>query len=156
MKKAILAVTAAIACAPALGQEHSYELRLCSTTEGSVIDRTGETTILANVTRGVADSVPLGGPFDKTTFECRSVVDASKSGFSYNSRCTFVDMDGHKVIGSSVGTQQGWKWTFLGGTGKWEGIQGGGTGKSIAQYPRLSPAISASCGLATGTYSLKK
>lgn len=154
--KRVVAVAAALACAPALAQEHSYEIKVCQTTEGAVIDRAGDTTILSNVTRGIADSVQPGGPFDKTTFECRSVVDASKIGFAYTSRCTFVDADGHKVVGGSVGTQQGWKWTFLGGTGKWEGIQGGGTGKSIARYPRLSPAVSAGCGLAMGTYSFKK
>jgi len=155
-KKAVLAVAAAIACAPALAQEKPYEIKVCSTTEGSVIDKTGDMTILSNVTRGIADSVQPGGAFDKTTFECRSVVDASKAGVSYTSRCTFVDADGHKVIGASVGTQQGWKWTFLGGTGKWEGIQGGGTGKSTGPYPRLSPAVSAGCGLAVGTYSFKR
>lgn len=32
----------------------------------------------------------------------------------------------------------------------------GGTGKTIAQYPRLSPAMSAGCGLATGTYTINK
>ena len=156
ISKHVVAVAAILVCAPVFAQEQGYEIRICSTTEASVIDRAGESTILANVTRGIADSVKPGGPFDKTTFECRAVVDASKAGFSYASRCTFVDADGHKVVGGSVGTQEGWTWTFLGGTGKWEGIQGGGTGKSTARYPRLSPAVSAGCGLAKGTYSLKR
>lgn len=158
MRKTTCAVAALLACAPglALAQERSYEIKVCSVTEASVIDRAGDTTILANQTRGIADSVPPGGPFDRTSFECRSVINASKAGVDYSSRCTFVDADGHKVLGASVGNAQGWKWMFLGGTGKWEGIQGGGTGKPIAQYPRLSPAVSAGCGLASGTYSIRK
>jgi len=156
VSRRVVALAAAVACAPVFAQEHSYEIKVCSTTEGTVIDRAGETTILASVSRGIADSVKPGGAFDKTTFECRGVTNVSKTGLDYNSRCTFVDADGHRVVGGSVGTQQGWKWTFLGGTGKWEGIQGGGTGKSIGRYPRLSPAVSAGCGLATGTYSFKK
>jgi len=158
MNKSTLAIAAALACAPLVSaaQERPYEIKICSTSEASVIDRAGDATILANTTRGIADSVPPGGAFDKMTFECRSVLNASKTGFDYTSRCTFVDMDGDKVIGASVGNAQGWKWTYLGGTGKWEGIQGGGTGKSTAQYPRLSPAVSAGCGLAVGTYSFKK
>ena len=158
MKRQILMIAALLASAPllTLAQERSYEIKVCSTSEASVIDRAGDATILTNTTRGIVDSVPPGGAFDKTTFECRSVLDASKTGFDYTSRCTFVDMDGDKTIGASVGNAQGWKWTFLGGSGKWEGIQGGGTGKSTARYPRLSPSVTAGCGLAVGTYSFKK
>ena len=125
-------VVALLACAPqfSLAQERAYEIKVCSTSESTVID--------------------------KTTFECRGVTNASKAGVDYNNRCTFIDADGHKVVGATVGTAQGWTWKFLGGTGKWEGIEGGGTGKSIAQYPRLSPTVSAGCGLAKGTYTLKK
>lgn len=137
-------------------QERPYEIKVCSTSESTVIDKTGEVTILAGVTRGIADSVATGGPFDKTTFECRGVTNASKAGVDYNSRCTFIDADGHKVVGATVGTAQGWTWKFLGGTGKWEGIEGSGTGKSVAQYPRLSPTVSAGCGISKGTYTLKK
>ncbi len=156
--KNLLAVTLMTACAPliAVAQERPYEIKVCSTSESTVIDKAGEVTILAGVTRGIADSVAPGGPFDKTSFECRGVTNASKAGVDYNSRCVFVDADGHKVVGTNVGTAQGWTWKFLGGTGKWEGIEGGGTGKSIAQYPRPSPAVSAGCGIAKGTYTLKK
>jgi len=155
-KQAILVVSAALACAPALAQEQAYDLKICSTLERSIIDRVGGTTILATVSRGMADSITPGGPFDKMMSECRGVVDASKAGFSYATRCVFVDKEGDKLIGASVGTQEGWKWTFLAGTGKWEGIQGSGTGKTTARYSPLSPAVSASCGHSTGTFSLKK
>jgi hypothetical protein len=155
-RQTILAVIVTVAWAPAFAQEQSYDLKICSTTERSVIDNAGDTTVFSTVSRGMADSIKPGGPFDKTAYECRAVADASKAGFSYTSRCTFVDADGHKVIGTSTGTQEGWKWTFLGGTGKWEGIQGSGTGKAIGRYPRLSPAVSAMCGHSTGTFSLKK
>jgi hypothetical protein len=158
MNKRVIAAAMLLGGAPfaSIAQEMPYEIKVCSTTEASVVDRVDGVTVLANTARGIADSVRPGGAFDKTSFECRSVVNASKAGFDYTSRCLFVDADGHKVVGASVGDAQGWKWTFLGGTGKWEGIQGGGTGKSTARYPRLSPAVSAGCGLAVGTYSLKK
>ncbi|MDH4172583.1 MAG: hypothetical protein OEV97_02435 [Betaproteobacteria bacterium] len=152
----VVAIAVAVACAPVFAQEQSYEIKVCSATEVTVIDRAGETTILASVARGIADSVKPGGAFDKTTFECRGVTNTSKTGLDYNSRCTFVDADGDRVVGATAGHAKGWNWKFLGGTGKWEGIQGGGTGKSIGAYPRLSPSVSAGCGLATGTYSFQK
>jgi hypothetical protein len=139
----------------ALAQQN-YEIRVCSTTETSVIDKAGEVTIVSSVSRGMANSVAAGGAFDRTSFECRGVTNAAKSGVGYNSRCTFVDMDGDKVVGATAGNAQGWTWKFLGGTGKWAGIEGGGTGKPVAPYPRLSPTVTAGCGLATGTYTLKK
>jgi len=145
-----------LVAAPLLAQERTYEIRVCSTAETTVIDRAGEVALLASVTRGIADSVVPGGPFDKTSFECRSVTNASKAGVDYNSRCVFIDADGHKVVGATAGTAQGWTWKFLGGTGKWEGIDGGGTGKSAGPYPRISPAVTAGCGVAKGAYTIKK
>jgi hypothetical protein len=154
------AVVGAVALAAvsfaAQAQERSYEIKVCSTAESAVIDKAGEVTIVASVTRGIADSVTPGGPFDKTAFECRGVTNASKAGMDYNSRCTFVDADGHRVVGATTGTAQGWTWKFLGGTGKWEGIEGGGTGKFVAPYPRISPTVTAGCGISKGTYTLKK
>jgi hypothetical protein len=154
----LLAIALPLAClsAPALAQERSYELKVCTTTETTVIDKAGDVTIIASVGRGVADSVSPGGPFDKTTLECRGVTNVSKAGVDYNSRCTFVDADGDRVVGATTGQAKGWTWKFLGGTGKWAGIEGGGTGKPLAAYPRLSPTVTAGCGLATGTYTLKK
>lgn len=151
-------ITLALACAPLLSfaQERPYELKVCGTTESTVIDKARDVTILAVVSRGFAESVPSGGPFDKTTFECRGVVNASKAGVDFNRRCAFADGDGHKVVGADAGTAQGWTWKFLGGTGKWEGIEGGGTGKLLVGLPRLSSTVTAGCGLATGTYSLKR
>src|SRR5512134_1267771 len=137
-------------------QERSYEIKVCSVAETTVIDKAGDVTIMSSVTRGMADSVAPGGSFDKTSFECRGVTNASKGGVDYNSRCTFVDADGHKVVGATAGNAQGWNWKFLGGTGKWEGIEGGGTGKPAGPYPRLSPTVTAGCGIAKGTYPLKK
>jgi hypothetical protein len=153
-----LVATLVAACYPvyAFAQERPYEIKVCSTAETTVIDNAGGVTIVASVTRGMADSVAAGGPFDKTTFECRGVTNASKAGVDYNSRCTFVDADGHRVVGATAGTAQGWTWKFLGGTGKWEGIEGGGTGKAVTQYPRLSPTVTAGCGIAQGKYTLKK
>lgn len=140
----------------AVAQEVAYELRGCGAAESTVIDRAGDMLITQGVSRGVVDSIPPGGPFDKTIYECRSLAHASKEGVEFANRCVFVDADGHKTLGMSVGTPRGWQWKFLGGTGKWEGISGGGPGAPDSAYARLSPAVTGSCFRAKGTYSLKK
>jgi len=153
-----LAVAAALACAPAisLAQPLAYDLKLCSTSEATVIDRAGDTTLLAVHIRGLSDSNTPGGAFDRQTYECRSVMNAAKPGAEFTGRCTFVDMDGHKALGTFTGSSAGWTWTFLAGTGKYEGIEGGGTTKPLKQYPRVSPAVGGACAHAIGSYTIRK
>lgn len=153
-----LAIASALACLPAiaLAQQTSYDLKLCNTSEATVIDSAGGTTILATHVRGLSDSMTPGGPFDNQTYECRSVANASKTSVEFTGRCTFVDMDGHKALGAVSGNPKGWTWTFLSGTGKYEGIEGGGTTKPLKQYPRLSPAVGGACAHATGSYTIRK
>lgn len=155
MRTLILAagIAAPLACA---AQGGTYDLKLCNTSEATVIDSAGGTTIFATHARGLSDSMTPGGEFDNQTYECRSVANASKSGVEFTGRCTFVDMDGHKALGAVSGNPKGWTWKFLSGTGKYEGIEGGGTTKPLKQYPRLSPAVSGACAHATGTYTIRK
>ncbi|MDH4323988.1 MAG: hypothetical protein OEW90_07585 [Betaproteobacteria bacterium] len=140
----------------ALAQSVPYDIKVCNITEATVIDSAGDVTVLATHGRGITDSNPAGGPFDGTTYECRSVMDASKVSVEFSGRCTFVDKDGHKALGAFTGTPKGWEWKFVGGTGKWEGIRGGGTTKPLKQYARLSPTVTAACAHATGTYEINK
>jgi len=157
MKKRTIILAAGLALPlGALAQSIPYDLKLCSTSEATVIDRAGDTTILATHGRGISDSNTPGGAFDRQTYECRGVMDASKAAVEFTGRCTFVDMDGHKALGTYAGNPTGWTWKFLSGTGKYEGIEGGGTTKPIKQYPRLSPAVGGSCVHAVGTYTIKK
>jgi hypothetical protein len=140
----------------AIAQQGTYDLKLCNTSETTVIDRAGDTMILAGHARGLSDSMTPGGAFDNQTYECRSVSNVSKAAVEFTGRCTFVDMDGHKALGAFSGNPNGWTWKFLSGTGKYEGIEGGGTTKPLKQYPRISPAVGGACSHATGSYTIKK
>jgi hypothetical protein len=156
-----LAVFLGIVCAgayavAALADDLTYNLKGCATSEATVIDKAGDMVIGQSAARGITDSVPPGGAMDKMTYECRSVWHASKAGVEFTARCTFADGDGDKALGMSTGSATGWQWTFLAGTGKWEGITGGGPSGPAGRYPRLSPTVSASCWQGKGTYSLNK
>jgi len=141
---------------PALAQELPYDIKLCGVQEVTVIDRARDIVITHYVTRGIVDSFLPNHPFDKLSYECRGLTHSSKEGGELATRCTFLDAEGHKALGYGVGPPKEWRWTFLGGTGKFEGISGGGTATPFAAYPKLSPTIGAGCNRATGTYSLKK
>jgi hypothetical protein len=141
---------------PAAAQEGSYDIKGCGTSEATVIDKVGDVVILQSVTRGMVDSATPGAAFDKTTYECRAVLNASPAGAEFNNRCVFVDKDGHKTVGASAGTPKGWQWKFIGGTGKWEGITGGGASQPDVAYARFSPSVTGSCWRSKGTFTVKK
>lgn len=154
-----VSAVAILALAPlntAWAQETAYEVRGCGVNEASVIDKAGDMTIASSLTRGNADLTRPGMPAVKFTYECRAVSHFSKAGAEFTNRCTFVDPDGDRLVGASNGTAKGWQWRYLGGTGKWEGITGGGPGVPDSAYARISPSVTGSCYKATGTYTLKK
>ncbi len=159
MKRSVSAVaglTAALAFAPALAQDTPYDVRGCGVTEVTPIDKAGDLTIATSLVRGNSDLARPGMAPVKFTYECRGVMHFSKTGAEFQNRCTFVDPDGDRLVGVSSGTPKGWDWRYLGGTGKWDGITGGGPGVPDGAYARVSASVSGSCWRATGTYALKK
>jgi len=159
LKLYLTGVGLSLALAPqgsAWAQETAYEVRGCGVNEASLIDKAGDMTIASSVTRGNADFLRPGMPAIKFTYEYRAVAHFSKAGAEFTNRCTFVDPDGDRLVGASNGTPKGWQWRYLGGTGKWEGISGGGPGAPDGAYARMSPSVAGSCYKATGNYTLKK
>lgn len=137
----------------AMADESPYELKGCGTSERTIIDKAGDVVIGRSLARGVTESVPPGGPFDKMIYECGAIWQMSKTGFEFTQKCTFIDSDGDKALGTASGTSKGWDWKFLSGTGKWEGITGGGPSAMNGKYGTL-PAVSGGCWSGKGTYTL--
>jgi hypothetical protein len=65
-----------------------------------------------------------------------------------------VDVDGEKTLGISSGSFKGWKWRFIGGTGKWQGITGGGPAGPVGKIGRLSETVNGYCWQCKGKYKL--
>lgn len=66
-----------------------------------------------------------GGPFDNTFVRCIGQQAMVAGKFSSSGTCTQIDKDGDKVFITSAPDA----FTFIGGTGKYKGITGGGTYK---------------------------
>jgi hypothetical protein len=78
-----------------------------------------ENYVLTGIIRNETD----GGPFDKSFLRCIGVEAMVAGKYWDNGTCTETDTDGDKIfITYGVGT-----FTFVGGTGKYKGITGGGT-----------------------------
>lgn len=76
-----------------------------------------------------------GNPFDGACQDCffSDVLAADGSVVSSTAHCQGVDRDGDTwsvVTGAKEGT-----WVFVGGTGKFKGIEGGGTYKIDKEWP---------------------
>lgn len=77
------------------------------------------------VMTGIIRNEKDGGPFDKSFIRCIGVEAMVAGQFWDNGTCTETDKDGDKIfITYGVGT-----FTYIGGTGKYKGITGGGTNK---------------------------
>lgn len=147
------AALSAVCAAPIAYAQTPIEMKGCLVTESAVLDKVGEVTIGINVTRGNIDV--KGGPSDMMTHDCRVVWSASKAGVEFTNRCVNIDKDGDKTITMASGTPKSFQWKYLSGSGKFQGISGGGTGETVTPYPR-SGNVSASCWQGRGTYTLAR
>jgi hypothetical protein len=146
-----------LACSlPAWAQQIPVELKGCLISETTIIDKAGDVVIGMNVTRGVTDRVGPGPFPEKTTHDCRVVFNASPAGLEFSNRCNFVDAQGDRIISVANGTRESFQWSWIAGTGKFQGIKGSGIGRIDSAYPRASPSVSGSCWSGKGMYSINK
>jgi hypothetical protein len=68
--------------------------------------------------------------------------------------CKFLDPDGDVTIGISTVNGPEGTWEFVHGTGKWEGVSGGGKNWPITKGKAIAPGTFQGCRKATGTYQL--
>jgi hypothetical protein len=91
------------------------------------------------VMTGIIRNEKDGGPFDKSFLRCIGVEAMVAGAIWDNGTCTETDKDGDKIfITYVVGV-----FTFIGGTGKYKGITGGGptTGDLIFQDKKNWAAV---------------
>lgn len=137
--------------------EVTSEQRGCFTSKATPIDRAGDVVIGQSEVRGVTDSIPPGAIWDKTTHQCASVWTSSKGAYEFSNRCTNVDRDGDKFFTMAYGSSlKSFKWVYIGGTGKYAGISGGGEAAVEEAYPRTAAAVGGACWRGKGSYTIKK
>lgn len=162
MRSSLLALTViALSYVPngaAVAKEIPYSMRGCSVTDVSVLAKAGGVTIGSSKARGASASIPPGNPesFDAMAYECHSTWNASKAGVEFSGRCTFVGKGDDRLVGAYTSNGAGWDWKFLSGTGKWEGIKGGGQSKVVLRPAKLKPSVTTGCWESTGSYTLAK
>jgi hypothetical protein len=96
-----------------------------------------------------------GTLLDGSTFECIIQLNIDASGRNASGVCVTVDQDGDKNSQNYTGVNGAGKWNFIGGTGKYAGITGGGEFKPSRKFPAMmQQGKRGGCNSITGTYKL--
>lgn len=91
--------------------------------------------------------------FQSMSIECIGVYEA-RASFESRGYCVFVDAAGDKAFGTDASGPHGYTWQFLGGTGKFAGIAGGGTIERLGNAPPVRDGTLQGCRRIVGHYTL--
>ena len=104
-----------------------------------------------DVTGGI---VVAAGPAPAMSVECLGAFELRGRAYQHRGYCVFQDPAGHRIHGNDNRDAQGYTWTFLGGTGKYEGISGSGTTEVIGSMTPVRPGTLQGCRRLQGQWKL--
>lgn len=145
-KRVVIAMIASMAFAvTAWGAETEYSGTLCGISKRNVLYSTSDLTVLSLETWGIQPSESTFEPWKNASVHCVGYGRITQGKLSSTGSCLWTDPTGDIFIGEfqAVPDKPG-IWTFLSGTGKWQGIKGGGEfhpvsrGKTFPTEPSLS------------------
>ncbi len=80
-------------------------------------------------------------PLHMVSFDCSGVTAMTASGQASHGHCDGVNTDGDTYSLWWRGDETGGDWGFIAGTGKYSGINGGGTYRPVAEWPDGKSAV---------------
>jgi len=136
-------VTLAICCALALVGSvaaQTYELKGQSTwspVSASTVTLEDGRTVTRQILSGTALNHDPNTPLSFASQDCMftTVTAADGKSFSSGGYCDGIDKDGDVYWAIGNANENGGKWYYLGGTGKFEGLEGGGTYQMALEWP---------------------
>ena len=149
---AVVAIFLLISIAQA---DEPYDLTMCMSGEGSTLLASKELVLYNFQADGMTMSNHENKKFHGMSYRCigtSKIVKGVRHGVSY---CKYMDADGDLVVGEGIRTEKEGTWKFLYGTGKWQGITGGGPiGVTVASGKPISEGTFQICQRAKGTFNL--
>jgi len=140
--------------AVAQAKEIPFDYTYCLSGTAIVVSASKELTVSSFESRGIIRSNIEDKRLDNHTFHCIGVGRSGEKSAS-NGYCKLMSPDGDFYVTeySRVDTDD-FTWKALQGTGRWQGIMGGGTFRTITQGKPITPGTFQNCGRATGKYTL--
>jgi len=133
--------------------ETKYSNISCWAGESKTIVHTKTHIAFNSVFRDTLRPYPVNAKDDVDSYECVGVAAIISGKYTHSGYCDGKDKDGSKWFGSFTSNGAQGQWTFISGTGKWKGVQGGGTNQTLGQTPQLRPGTFQGCNLGKGTYT---
>lgn len=123
-----------------LASAETYELEGASTwipVSVDVMTLDDGRTVTRQVLKGTAINNDPDTPLSNASQDCMftTVTTADGSSFSSGGSCDGVDADGDVYWAIGTATEKGGTWKYIGGTGKFEGLEGGGTYQLALEWP---------------------
>jgi hypothetical protein len=134
--------------------EQPYDITTCGSGTNEILFSSEDFTVLSLESKGITRSNHENKAFDNNTFHCMGVIQVANGKPEGSMFCKFLDPDGDVTIGISTVDGPEGTWEFVHGTGKWQGITGGGKNWPITQGKAVAPGTFQGCRKATGTFKL--
>ena len=131
--------------------EQHFDITFCGSGEVTMLTRSEELTIASVDAMGTTISNNENKIFDSSSWHGIGFMVVKDGKRSWSSYSKFMDPDGSLFF--VEGTMDGI--TFLGGTGKWTGITGGGKGWLITKGKPIAEGTIQNCRRVKGTFELK-
>ncbi len=151
-KTLFLSLTAGVFLGPlaASATDTAFKISACDFSQRTIIGQNegvilGTSQVNAHVK---SDAFGNGG------YACQSVWTVGGKGVEFTSLCRLTDGEGNDTFSRVVGANDKLTFTFLGGSGKYVGISGGGAGVITERFPGTNPSLGAFCWEGEGTYNL--
>lgn len=151
---AMLAGAAALA-APALAGETEYGGTFCGRFVSTMLQGGPEIAAFNVESWGIETPDSTFRPWAGATNHCAVNVLVLGGKATERGQCVWTDADGDTFIGSFLGeADKPGAWTFLGGTGKWKGVSGGGTYQHVSASRPRADGTGENCTTHSGKYML--
>lgn len=156
MKKIIaLSILTLLLLIPAVQADEPYDLTLCSSGQVSMLIASKELVAYNFQGDGITMSNLENKNFHGMSYRCIGTSSIKEGVQNQVVICKYMDADGDLVVGEGNRTGKEGTWKFLYGTGKWNGITGGGPiGVPVASGKPISDGTYQVCQRAKGTFSL--
>ena len=120
---------------PAQERSHSGDFAFMTTASEEMPLSDGQ-VLMRVVQSGMVFADDPASPIDRTATTCTgsTVMDATGRATVVSGHCDGVDADGDVWTIWYGGDEDGGDWGYMGGTGKFEGIKGGGTFSAESQW----------------------
>ena len=142
---------------PVFAVAEPLEIINCRSGTVNVLHAEKDLTVNGFELKGVSLTRNANKALDNSSSICVGVARSGAGDSASHGYCKYIDTDGDVVMVEWHGRPpKGGSWSFLGGTGKWAGVQGKGDWDTMPPAKSLAPGTVQACNLVKGEYTLRK